>query len=124
VAIDDDPRDLDLLEAVLAPQGWTVVRANGGEAGVRAVRRERPSVVVLDLLMPDLDGFAVVEQLRADPLVADVPIIVLTSKDMTRAERERLSGQITVLAQKGAHRHAELIELVGHVASHGTKEAT
>src|ERR1041385_8126757 len=88
------PADLDLLEAVLAPQGWTVVRADGGEAGVLAVQRERPAVVVLDLLMPDLDGFAVVEQLRADPLVADVPIIVLTSKDMTREDRERLSGQI------------------------------
>jgi CheY-like chemotaxis protein len=125
VAIDDDPTDLDLLEAVLAPQGWTVVRANGGEAGLRAVRRERPAVVVLDLLMPDLDGFAVVEQLRADPLVADVPIIVLTSKDMTRADRERLSGQISFLAQKGAYQHAELVDLVGHVAaSHGTKEAT
>jgi signal transduction histidine kinase/CheY-like chemotaxis protein len=125
VAIDDDPTDLDLLEAVLAPQGWTVVRANGGEAGVQAVRRERPAVVVLDLLMPDLDGFAVVEQLRADPLVADVPIIVLTSKDMTRADRERLSGQISFLAQKGACQHAELVDLVGHVAvSQGTKEAT
>jgi CheY-like chemotaxis protein len=89
------------------------------------VRRERPAVVVLDLLMPDLDGFAVVEQLRADPLVQDVPIIVLTSKDMTRRDRERLSGQISFLAQKGACQHAELVDVVGRVAaSHGTKEAT
>ena len=65
------------------------------------VRRERPAVVVLDLLMPDVDGFAVVEQLRADPLVDDVPIVVLTSKDMTRADHERLAGQISYLAQKG-----------------------
>jgi signal transduction histidine kinase/DNA-binding response OmpR family regulator len=125
VAIDDDPTDLDLLEAVLAPKGWTVVRANGGEEGVRAVRRERPAVVLLDLLMPDLDGFAVVEQLRADPLVEHVPIIVLTSKDMTREERERLSGQISFLAQKGAYQQAELVDLVAHVAaSHDTREAT
>ena len=67
MAIDDDPVDLDLLEAVLAPQGWRVVRAAGGEEGVRSCARERPAVVVLDLLMPDVDGFAVVEQLRADP---------------------------------------------------------
>ena len=52
VAIDDDPVDLDLLEAVLAPEGWRVVRATGGEEGVRVVRKERPAVVVLDLLMP------------------------------------------------------------------------
>jgi signal transduction histidine kinase/CheY-like chemotaxis protein len=116
VAIDDDPVDLDLLEAVLAPEGWRVVRATGGEAGVRAVRKERPAVVVLDLLMPDVDGFAVVEQLRADPFVGDVPVVVLTSKEMTAADRERLAGQISFLAQKGTFPQAELVRLVGRVA--------
>ncbi|MDP9185642.1 MAG: response regulator, partial [Actinomycetota bacterium] len=116
VAIDDDPVDLDLLEAVLAPEGWRVVRATGGEEGVRAVRRERPDVVVLDLLMPDLDGFAVVEQLRADPIIGDIPVVVLTSREMTRADRERLAGQISFLAQKGTFPQAELVSLVGRVA--------
>jgi signal transduction histidine kinase/CheY-like chemotaxis protein len=116
VAIDDDPVDLDLLEATLAPEGWRVVRARGGEEGVRAVRKERPAVVVLDLLMPDVDGFAVVEQLRADPLVGDVPVVVLTSKEMTSADRERLAGQISFLAQKGTFPQAELLSLVGRVA--------
>jgi CheY-like chemotaxis protein len=116
VAIDDDPVDLDLLEAVLAPEGWRVVRATGGEEGVRVVRKERPAVVVLDLLMPDVDGFAVVEQLRADPVVGDVPVVVLTSKEMTRADRERLAGQISFLAQKGTFPQAELVDLVGRVA--------
>ena len=127
VAIDDDPVDLALLEAVLAPGGWRVVRASGGEEGLRAVQRERPAVVLLDLLMPDVDGFAVVEQLRADPTVGDLPIVVLTSKDMTRADHERLAGQISFLAQKGAYQHAELVELVGRVAGArgtGSKEAT
>ena len=101
VAIDDDPVELDLVEAVLGPQGWSVVRASGGEEGVRVVARERPAVVLLDLLMPDVDGFEVVERLRADPRLADVPIVVLTSKDMTAADRERLRGRISVLAQQG-----------------------
>jgi CheY-like chemotaxis protein len=117
VAIDDDPVDLDLLEAVLGPQGWAVVRATAGEEGVRVVRRERPDLVVLDLLMPDVDGFAVVEQLRADPLVEDVPIVVLTSKDMTRADHERLAGQISFLARKGTFKPAELVDLVARVAA-------
>jgi signal transduction histidine kinase/CheY-like chemotaxis protein len=116
VAIDDDPVDLDLLEATLAPEGWRVVRAGGGEEGVRAVRKERPDVVVLDLLMPEVDGFAVVEQLRADPLVGDVPVVVLTSKEMTSVDRERLAGQISFLAQKGTFPQAELVRLVGRVA--------
>jgi CheY-like chemotaxis protein len=89
-----------------------VLRAGGGEEGLRLVRRVRPAVVVLDLLMPDVDGFEVVEQLRADPAVSDVPIVVLTSKDMTRADHERLAGQISYLAQKGALPKAELVDLV------------
>ena len=116
VVIDDDPLDLELVEAVLAPEGWSVVRAAGGEEGVRLVRSERPAVVLLDLLMPEVDGFDVVERLRADPLVADVPIVVLTSKEMTPADQERLAGRINFLAQKGTVGHVELVELVGRLA--------
>jgi CheY-like chemotaxis protein/anti-sigma regulatory factor (Ser/Thr protein kinase) len=121
VVIDDDPLDLDLVEAVLAPEGWLVVRAAGGEEGVRLVRSERPAVVLLDLLMPEVDGFEVVERLRADPLVADVPIVVLTSKEMTPVDQERLAGRISALAQKGTVGHGELVELVGRLA--GTRTA-
>jgi signal transduction histidine kinase/CheY-like chemotaxis protein len=116
VVIDDNPLDLDLVEAVLAPEGWSVVRAVGGEEGVRLVRRERPAVVLLDLLMPEVDGFEVVERLRADPLLADVPIVVLTSKEMTPADQERLTGRISFLAQKGTFRQGELVDLVGRLA--------
>ena len=115
VVIDDDPVDLDLVEAVLAPEGYSVVRAMGGEEGVRIVRRERPSLVIVDLLMPGVDGFEVVEQLRADPLTADVPIVVLTSKDMTRADQDRLAGQISHLAQKGVYGRSELVDLVARM---------
>ena len=72
--------------------------------------------MIVDLLMPDVDGFAVVEQLRADPPTADVPIVVLTSKDMTRADQERLAGQISHLAQKGEFDRAELVDLVARMA--------
>jgi signal transduction histidine kinase/DNA-binding response OmpR family regulator len=123
VVIDDDPLDLDLVEASLAPAGWSVLAASGGEDGVELVRRERPSLVLLDLLMPDVDGFDVVERLRADPSVADVPIIVLTSKEMTAADHERLAGQISFLAHKGTFRPSELVDLVGQVASTQTFES-
>ena len=117
VAIDDDPRDLELVEAALSPHGWSVLRATSGEEGVELVRRERPSVVLLDLLMPGVDGFEVVERLRADPDLTDVPIVVLTSMDMTPAQRARLNGQITFLARKGTFREAELAGLVGRLSA-------
>jgi CheY-like chemotaxis protein len=73
--------------------------------------------VLLDLLMPDMDGFAVVEMLRADAATADVPIVVLTHKEMTRAERDRLGDRIDHLGQKGAMDGAQLIALVGALAN-------
>jgi signal transduction histidine kinase/CheY-like chemotaxis protein len=117
VAIDDDPRDLELVEAALTPHGWSVLRATSGEEGVELVRRERPSLVLLDLLMPGVDGFEVVERLRADPDLTDVPIVVLTSMDMTPAQRARLNGQISFLARKGTFREAELAGLVGRLSA-------
>ena len=115
--IDDDPLELDLVEAVLAPEGYTVVRATGGEEGVRLVRYEDPLVVLLDLRMPDMDGFEVAERLRAEPETASVPIIVLTHMEMNRADRDRLAGRVSHLAQKGQLDRAALVELVSRLAA-------
>jgi signal transduction histidine kinase len=122
VVIDDDPLDLELVEAVLAPEGYTVVRAASGEDGVRLVRHEHPLVVLLDLRMPDMDGFEVAERLRADPETASVPIIVLTHMEMTRADRNRLAGRVSHLAQKGDLDRAALVELVGRLGAPHTGE--
>ncbi len=112
LAVDDDPMALELLQAILQPAGYTVVTAAGGEEGVAAARRECPDLVILDLLMPDIDGFTVVERLRANPATSAIPIIILTSKAMSEAEKARLNGQISYLAQKGQFKRAAFVELV------------
>jgi signal transduction histidine kinase len=112
VVIDDDPLDLDLVEALLAPEGYAVVRAASGEEGVRLVRHEHPLVVLLDLHMRDMDGFEVAERLRADAATAGVPIIVLTHLELTRAERDRLAGRVSHVVQTGRLDRAELVDLV------------
>ncbi len=112
LAIDDDPMALELIEAVLKPEGYTILKATGGEEGVALARREQPALVILDLLMPEVDGFAVVERLRADPPTADIPIVILTVKSLTREEKERLNGQISYLARKGEFNRAGFVELV------------
>ena len=116
LVIDDDPVDRRLLAATLEPAGYQVLTAVGGAEGLAAIRRERPAVVLLDLLMPDVDGFAVIEEVRGDPAIADVPIVVLTAKEMLPADRERLAGRISFLAQKGAFGRAELVELIGRLS--------
>jgi GAF domain-containing protein/DNA-binding response OmpR family regulator len=112
LAIDDDPLAVELLRATLGAEGYRVVAAAGGEAGVALARREAPALVILDLLMPEVDGFAVVERLRADPATAAVPIVILTAKTMTAADKARLNGRISFLAAKSAFSRAGFVELV------------
>jgi signal transduction histidine kinase/CheY-like chemotaxis protein len=100
VAIDDDPRAIELVRASLEPEGWTVLGAATGQEGLTLIRERQPSAVLLDLLMPGMDGFEVVEALRADPDTKSVPVVILTSKSMTQQDKERLQGRITYVARK------------------------
>jgi CheY-like chemotaxis protein/anti-sigma regulatory factor (Ser/Thr protein kinase) len=100
VAIDDDPLAIELVRASLEPEGWTVFGAATGQDGLALIRERQPSVVLLDLLMPGMDGFEVVETLRAEPDTKSVPVVILTSKSMTRQDKERLRGRITYVARK------------------------
>jgi signal transduction histidine kinase/CheY-like chemotaxis protein len=100
VAIDDDPLAIELVRANLEPEGWTVLGAATGQEGLTLIRERQPSAVLLDLLMPGMDGFEVVEALRADPDTKSVPVVILTSKSMTQQDKERLQGRITYVARK------------------------
>ncbi len=100
VAIDDDPLAIELVRASLEPEGWTVLGAVTGQEGLALIRERQPSAVLLDLLMPGMDGFEVVEALRADPGTKSVPVVILTSKSMTQQDKERLHGRITYVARK------------------------
>jgi signal transduction histidine kinase/DNA-binding response OmpR family regulator len=119
LAVDDDPIATELVEAILTPEGYTVLKAHGGAEAVALAQAEQPSLVVLDLLMPEMDGFAVVEHLRADPATATIPIVILTSKAMTPAEKKRLNGRIDYLARKGEFDRATFIEVVRSVSNGG-----
>lgn len=109
--IEDDPQSALLLRRILQTRGeYRIFEAHDGAAGLDMVRRERPDLILLDLMMPGLDGFAFLEALKADKAMSAVPVIVITAKELTSAERERLSGQIEGLMQKGAFTDEELLE--------------
>ena len=112
LAIDNHPMAIEVVEAELAPEGYRVLAALDGETGILLARQEQPSLIVLDLLMPGLDGFAVIERLRADPATAAIPVIILTSKTLSAAERTLLSSQVSVIAQKGEFNRAGFVELI------------
>jgi signal transduction histidine kinase/CheY-like chemotaxis protein len=112
LTIDDDPMAVELVAAILTEEGFRVFKAYGGEEGLSTARQEAPALIILDLLMPGVDGFTVVERLRADPTTATIPIVILTSKNLTPNEKKRLSGEIAYLARKNEFSRIEFVELV------------
>jgi threonine synthase len=109
--IEDDPKARLLLRRILQTRGdYRIVEAADGATGLEIVRRERPDVILMDLMMPGMDGFEVLDALKADEKISDVPVIVVSAKELTAAERERLSGHIDKLMQKGDFTDEELLE--------------
>ncbi len=80
VYIEDDPEMLDLVELILNRHGFDVHGAHGGREGIDLVHQEHPALILLDLMMPDLDGWDVYQQLKAEPETKDIPVIVITAK--------------------------------------------
>ena len=119
LTIDDDPLAVELVETVLTAEGFRVLKAYGGVEGLAVARQELPALLILDLLMPDLDGFAVLEQLRADPATAAIPIIILTGQSLTTHEKARLQSAMAHLAHKGEFSRLTFIELVRGFLSGG-----
>lgn len=91
--IDDQPESVRLLQQILQEHGdYRVFSAHSGQAGIALVARRRPDLILLDLRMPEMDGFKVIEDLRANPETANIPIIVVTGETLTADERERLKN--------------------------------
>lgn len=80
VCIEDEPEMIDLVRLILGRKGFEVIGADGGIEGLETVRKERPDLVLLDLMMPDMDGWEVYQQIKADPEIRDIPIVVVTAK--------------------------------------------
>ncbi len=119
VVIDDDPAALELVRATLEPHGWTVTTCAGGAEAISVIRSLRPSVVLVDLLMPDIDGFAVIDALHADPRTTAIPVVVLTAKSLTAQDRRRLKGRIEFVASKGELDLSWLADRLTQVAATG-----
>jgi two-component system response regulator VicR len=80
VCIEDEPEMIDLVRLILGRKGFNVIGANGGIEGLEAVRREKPDLILLDLMMPDMDGWEVYQQIKADVELRNIPVVVVTAK--------------------------------------------
>jgi CheY-like chemotaxis protein len=109
--VDDQAEDRNLLRRIIESQeGYEVMEAGSGQEAILMVRQKRPHIIILDLLMPGVDGFAVLEAVKADESTRSIPIIVVTAKELTEEERKLLNHRIEALIQKGVLRREELLE--------------
>ncbi len=99
--VDDDPMAVELIAVRILGLAGTVHRAYGGVEAIDSARRELPDMIVLDLMMPEVDGFDVVTALHENPVTANIPILVVTAKKITLEDRARLDGQVTTIIEKG-----------------------
>jgi PAS domain S-box-containing protein len=97
---DDDPKAVELIAMRMLGLATTVLRAYGGQDAIDAARAEMPDLIVLDLMMPDVSGFDVVEALGTRPDTARIPILVVTAKEITEEDRSKLNGYVTAIMEK------------------------
>ncbi len=109
LVVDDDAGVRALLRRMLEPEGYTVVEAENGRAALARLHDLAPGVVLLDLMMPEMDGFEFVAEFRRHEAWRGVPIVVITAKDLSGEDRERLNGYVQRILQKGAYGRDELL---------------
>jgi signal transduction histidine kinase/DNA-binding response OmpR family regulator len=101
LVVDDDENFVELLAAMLEGQAFSVSKAYTGLQGIEFASKQKPDLIFLDLMMPDISGFEVVEFLKMEKSTKDIPIIIVTAKDLTEEEKSSLNGKIEVAAKKG-----------------------
>ena len=100
LVVDDDPASMELIAHRITALGGTVLRATGGLVAIEMATREAPDLIVLDLMMPDINGFEVVEALRQRNRTVRIPILVITAKDVAKEDRARLRGAVITIMEK------------------------
>jgi threonine synthase len=114
--IDDNPDDALLIRRLLeARKSYRVYHAKDGWEGLAQARQKLPDIIVTDLTMPGIDGFGLVEELKLDPRTQNIPVVVVSARDITEDERKRLSGNIEALYQKGSLPPRKFVEQVVQV---------
>jgi signal transduction histidine kinase/CheY-like chemotaxis protein/ligand-binding sensor domain-containing protein len=113
--VEDDPQTREMLRRSLEKAGWQVAEAPNGKVGLEQMDGVAPALILLDLMMPEMDGFEFMEALRQRRDAPGIPVLVITAKDLTEADRRRLNGGVERIIQKGASTQAEVLELVRSV---------
>lgn len=108
MVVEDDQMTLDLTKEMLQRHGWQVTLARNGKIALGMAEQHPPDLILLDLMMPEMDGFEFIARLRHQPNLKNIPVIVLTAKDLTQADRIYLTESVNAVFQKGAYHRDDL----------------
>jgi threonine synthase len=123
VVIDDNPMDSRLIRRLLqAQKPYRVFEANSAAEGLKLIHERRPDLIVSDLTMPEMDGFALLEELKKDPATAKIPVIVVSAKDLTPEDEQRLAGRTSSIWLKGSFSTQDLVQHVVDTLSNSEED--
>jgi adenylate cyclase len=121
LVVEDDPNTRDMMRRLLIGEGWTVSVATNGRDALERLSTEHPHLILLDLMMPEMDGFEFLLEFRKEPRFATTPVIVVTAADLSVADRHRLNGGVEHILQKAASGQEDFLRqvrtLVGRYAA-------
>jgi signal transduction histidine kinase/DNA-binding response OmpR family regulator len=124
MVVDDEEANRHWLMRILEPAGFEVVEAAGGRQAIELARARPPDLVLLDLMMPEVTGFDVVEALRADPKTSQTPIMILTARHLTEADKRLLNGHMATILSRGSVGAADLLGLLKQVVDKSNGKQT
>ena len=115
LVVDDDPQTVRLLSTVLTSDGYEVLKVYGGSEAIETAISQSPDLIILDMMMPQVDGFQVIQRLTGDSRTCDIPIVICTALDLTDEDRDRLNGQIQSIIRKTGNVKEELLAAIKRI---------
>lgn len=123
LVVDDDEKAVKYMSSVLEKAGFDVLKAYSGKAGINLAINNNPDLMILDLMMPEVSGFDVVETLRNHPTAKGIPIIICSAKDITPEDKKILNGHILAIVQKSSHTKEDLLSTIKKIEQLRVKKA-
>jgi len=124
LVVEDDRATREMLRRMLVKEGWAIIGAENGRVALERMAESRPAFILLDLIMPEMDGFEFIYELHKHKDWHSIPIAIITAKDLTSEERKRLCGRVEKILQKGAYSREELLSEVRDLLAGRARMAT
>jgi CheY-like chemotaxis protein len=115
--VEDNEEIREMMRRTLEKEGVVVIEAENGRIGLEQLEKDIPSLILLDLMMPEMDGFQFVDSFRKNKDWQGIPVVIVTAKDIGQDERQRLNGSVQKILQKGAFERDELLQEVSRLAN-------